>query len=52
MVLGYVPGYRFSFTNVEVVNDIEQILLDINQLLNNMAAAWVYSGEIFSGEVF
>ena len=32
-------------------NDIEKILVDINQLLINMAAAWFYSGEVYSGEV-
>ena len=32
-------------------NDIEKILLDINTLLNNMTAAWFYSGDIYSGEV-
>ena len=46
-----VPADMAGLTAQEA-NDIEQILLDINQLLNNMAAAWVYSGKIFSGEVF
>ena len=32
-------------------NNIEKILVDINQLLINMAAAWFYSGEVYSGEV-
>lgn len=32
-------------------NDIEQILLDIDTLLKNIAAGWIYSGEIYSGEV-
>ena len=32
-------------------NDIEQILLDIDALLTNIAAGWLYSGEIYSGEV-
>ena len=32
-------------------NDIEQILMDIDVLLTNIAAGWLYSGEIFSGEV-
>lgn len=32
-------------------NNIEKILVDINQLLSNMAAAWFYSGEVYSGEV-
>lgn len=32
-------------------NDIEQILVDINTLITNIAAGWLYSGEIYSGEV-
>lgn len=32
-------------------NDIEQILMDIDVLLTNIAAGWFYSGEIYSGEV-
>lgn len=32
-------------------NDIEQILLDVDELLTRMAAAWFYSGEIWSGEI-
>lgn len=32
-------------------NNIEQILLDIDALLTNIAAGWLYSGEIYSGEV-
>lgn len=32
-------------------NDIEQILVDIDALLTNIAAGWLYSGEIYSGEV-
>ena len=32
-------------------NDIEQILVDIDTLLTNIAAGWLYSGEIYSGEV-
>lgn len=32
-------------------NDIEQILLDVDELLTRMAAAWFYSGEIYAGEV-
>ena len=35
---------------VFIWNDIEQILLDVEMLINNMKAAWSYSGEIFSGE--
>lgn len=32
-------------------NDIEKILMDVNELLTRMAAAWFYSGEIYAGEV-
>ena len=32
-------------------NNIEQILADIDALLTNIAAGWLYSGEIYSGEV-
>lgn len=32
-------------------NNIEQVLLDIDALLTNIAAGWLYSGEIYSGEV-
>lgn len=32
-------------------NDIEQILLDVDELLTRMAAAWFYSGDLYAGEV-
>lgn len=32
-------------------NDIEKILEDIDALLTNISAGWLYSGEIYSGEV-
>ena len=32
-------------------NNIEQILLDVDELLTRMAAAWFYSGDLFSGEL-
>lgn len=32
-------------------NSIEQILVDIDALLTNISAGWLYSGEIYSGEV-
>ena len=32
-------------------NHIEQILSDLNIILNNIAADWYYSGEVYSGEV-
>lgn len=45
-----VPVSMASLTYVEA-NAIEQILIEINQLLENIAAAWFYSGEVYSGEV-
>lgn len=35
---------------VQEANNIEQILLDIDKMLTNIAAAWFYSGEIYAGE--
>lgn len=32
-------------------NDIERILLDVDELLTRIAAAWFYSGELYAGEV-
>lgn len=32
-------------------NNIEQILVDVDKLLTRMAAAWLYSGELYAGEV-
>lgn len=32
-------------------NDIEQILLDVNTLIDNISAAWFYSGDLYAGEV-
>lgn len=32
-------------------NDIEQILVDVDELLTRMAAAWFYSGELYAGEM-
>lgn len=44
-----VPEYSGGL-NYQEANDIEQILLDVDLLLNNMLAARVYCGEIYSGE--
>ena len=44
------PESMELLTYVEA-NSIEQILVDINQLLENMAASWFYSGEVYCGEV-
>lgn len=35
----------------EGANAIEQILVDMNFLIINMAAAWFYSGDLYAGEV-
>ena len=45
-----VPVDMALLTYVEA-NNIEQILVDIDQLLLNAAAAWFYSGEVYCGEV-
>lgn len=37
--------------SVDEANDIEKVLVDVDFLLNNMEAAWLYSGDIYSGEV-
>lgn len=36
---------------VAVWNNIERILLDVEDLLNCISAAWYYAGEIYTGEV-
>ena len=48
-----VPGVNASrpYMTVQEANDIEKILLDIDQMLNNIADAWFYSGEIYAGEI-
>ena len=37
--------------NYTWANNIEQILMDIDALLTNIAAGWLYSGDIYSGQV-
>lgn len=32
-------------------NDIEQILVDSNHVINNIEAAWMYAGEVYTGEI-
>lgn len=44
------PDSMEALTWVEA-NNIEQILIDINQLIINMSAAWFYSGDLYNGEV-
>lgn len=45
-----VPPDLEKLNHIEA-NSIEQILVDIDALLTNIAAGWIYSGEIYSGEV-
>ena len=45
-----VPEDMDKLTYTEA-NNIEQILLDVNLLIDRIAAAWFYSGELYSGEV-
>lgn len=45
-----LPEDMEGLTYVEA-NHIERILWDVNLLINNMIAAWFYSGEIYAGEV-
>lgn len=45
-----VPADMEGLT-IREANAIEKILADVDTLLTNMAAAWFYSGEIYSGEV-
>ncbi|ODU56966.1 MAG: hypothetical protein ABT01_02975 [Clostridium sp. SCN 57-10] len=44
-----VPGSMEHLT-YGAANDIEQMLRDVDWLLTNAAAAWFYSGELYSGE--
>ena len=39
------------FLTAKEANDIEKILQAVEVLLDNISAAWFYSGEIYSGEV-
>lgn len=45
-----IPGDMEDLT-VDEANSIEKILVDVDFLLNNMEDAWLYSGDIYSGEV-
>lgn len=48
-----VPGVSADrpYMTVQEANDIEKILLDVDQMLSNMAEAYYYSGDVFAGEV-
>ena len=45
-----VPPDMDGLTYAEA-NDIEQILKDIDRLITNMTFAWMYSGDLYAGEV-
>lgn len=45
-----VPADMEGLTHSEA-NDIEKILLDVDELITNMIAAYYYSGELYGGEV-
>lgn len=45
-----VPGDLPAFTWQDA-NAIEKILVDVEQLIQNMEQAWIYSGEVECGEV-
>jgi len=45
-----VPTDMDGLTHGEA-NDIEKILVDVDQLITNMIAAYFYSGELYGGEV-
>lgn len=45
-----VPETMARFTYIKA-NNIEQILLDVDMLLSNVIASFVYSGDIFGGEL-
>lgn len=35
----------------QMANNIEQILIDVDRLLDLMAAAWFHSGDLYAGEI-
>jgi len=45
-----VPADMVDLTHTKA-NDIEKILVDVDQLITNMIAAYYYSGELYGGEV-
>lgn len=52
-VMASTPPTPDSANNLtwQEANDIEKILLDVDELLTRMAAAWFYSGDLYAGEV-
>lgn len=45
-----VPDTMVGLTYIKA-NNIEQILLDVDRLLSNMIASFIYSGDIYGGEL-
>ena len=52
-VMASTPPTPDSVNNLtwKEANDIEKILVDVDELLTRMAAAWFYSGDLYAGEV-
>ena len=52
-VMGSTPPTPESASGLtwQEANNIEQIILDVDELLTRMAAAWFYSGDLYAGEV-
>lgn len=52
-VMASTPPTPDSANNLtwQEANDIEKILVDVDELLTRMAAAWFYSGDLYAGEV-
>ena len=52
-VMASTPPTPASANNLtwQEANNIEQILLDVDELLTRMAAAWFYSGDLYAAEV-
>lgn len=46
-----VPSSDISLFGYAEANAVEKILVDMEDLLNRIAAAWFYSNDIYSGEV-
>ena len=48
-----IPGVSSErpYMTIQEANDIEKILVDVDQLITNMIAAYYYSGELYGGEL-
>lgn len=53
VILRTTPGVPGTMKNLDLddANAIEQILADVDMLVNGMVASFVYSGDIFGGEM-